>query len=128
MKIRFKKKRLKYNLILGTFWLILGVSGVIFDVTNFFVYGYLLVGILQLGTYFYENKNQYLTIENGVISKNNLIAKKINLNEIVGIKKFAGDYILKTNSSELRINTEFIDENSLKELNTFLENLNLEPK
>ncbi len=126
MTIRFKRKRLKYNLILGILWLVLGISGVILDTTNFFVYGYLLVGILQLGTYFYENKNQYLTIENGVISKNNLIAKKINLNDIVGFKKFAGDYILKTDSSELKINTEFIDENSLKELNTFLESLNLE--
>ncbi len=85
----------------------------------------MLLGILQLGTYFYENKNQYLTIENGTITKNHLISKTINLKELVGIKKFAGDYILKTDTSDLRINTTIIDEHSLKELDRFIDNLNL---
>ena len=54
--------------------------------------------------------------------------KKINLNEIKRIKKFAGEYILKTDSTELKINTDLIEEKSLSELNTVLENLNLETK
>ncbi|MDZ4127680.1 MAG: hypothetical protein U1E02_26455 [Hydrogenophaga sp.] len=128
MKIRFKKKRLKYYLIFGILWLVLGTTAVIFNPENFFNYGYLLMGILYAGTYLFENKKQYLTIENGIISKNHLIPKKINLNEIKRIKKFAGDYILKTDSTELRINTELIEENSLAELNTVLEKLNLETK
>ena len=128
MKIRFKKKRLKYYLIFGILWLVLGTTAVIFNTENFFNYGYLLMGILYVGTYLFENKKQYLTIENGIISKNHLIPKKINLNEIKRIKKFAGDYILKTDSTELRINTELIEENSLAELNTVLEKLNLETK
>jgi hypothetical protein len=86
------------------------------------------MGILYVGTYFFENKKQYLTIENGIISKNHLLPKKINLNEIKQIKKFAGDYILKTDSTELRINTELIEENSLAELNTLLDNLYVETK
>jgi len=128
MKIRFKKKRLKYYLIFGILWLVLGTTAVIFNPESFFNYGYLLMGILYAGTYLFENKKQYLTIENGIISKNHLIPKKINLNEIKRIKKFAGDYILKTDSTELRINTELIEENSLAELNTVLEKLNLETK
>lgn len=86
------------------------------------------MGILYVGTYFFENKKQYLTIENGIISKNHLLPKKINLNEIKQIKKFAEDYILKTDSTELRINTELIEENSLTELNTLLDNLYVETK
>lgn len=35
---------------------------------------------------------------------------------------------MKTDSTELRINTELVEEKSLKELNTILENLNLETK
>ena len=54
--------------------------------------------------------------------------EKINLNEIRRINKFAGDYILKTDSTELRINTELIEEKSLEELHTLLDNLNLETK
>jgi hypothetical protein len=128
MNIRFKKKRFRYYLIFGILWLVLGTSAVIFDLNNPFSYGYLLLGILYVGTYLFENKKQYLTIENGIISKNHLIPKKINLNEIKRIKKFAGDYILKTDSTELKINTDLIEEKSLEELNTVLENLNLETK
>ena len=128
MKIRFTKKRLKHYLIFGILWLVLGTTAVIFNSDNIFNYGYLIIGILYFGTYLFENNKQYLTIENKIISKNHLIPKKINLNEIKRIKKFAGDYILKTDSTELRINTELIEKNSLAELDTVLENLNIETK
>lgn len=128
MKIRFTKKRLKHYLIFGIIWLVLGITAVIFNSDNIFNYGFLIIGILYLGTYIFENNKQYLTIENGTISKNKLIPKRINLAEIKRIKKFAGDYILKTDKTELRINTELIDEKSLAELNAVLDNLNLEPK
>ena len=134
MNIRFKKKRFKYYLIFGILWLVLGTGAIIFNPdniinsANILDYGYLVLGILYIGTYLYENKKQYLTIENGIISKNHLIPKKINLNEIKRIKMFAGEYILKTDKTELTINTELIEEKSLAELNTVLENLNLETK
>ena len=128
MKIRFTKKRLKHSLIFGIVWLALGTTAVIFNSDNVFNYGYLIIGFLYFGTYLFENNKQYLTIENGIISKNQLIPKKINLNKINRIKKFAGDYILKTDSTELRINTELIEKKSLTELDTVLENLNLETK
>ena len=128
MKIRFTKKRLKHYLIFGILWLVLGTTAVIFNSDNIFNYGYLIIGILYFVTYLFENNKQYLTIENGIITKNQLIPKKINLNEIMRIKKFAGDYVLKTDSTEFRINTELIEEKSLAELNTVLENLNLETK
>lgn len=51
--------------------------------------------------YFYEYFNPYLTIENGIIKTNNPFGKKMNLTEIKRIKKFAGDYILKTDKAEL---------------------------
>ena len=119
---------MNYNLIFGILWLVLGTTAIIINSDNIFNYGYLLIAILHVGTYLFENKKQYLTIENGIISKNHLIPKKINLNEIKRIKKFAGDYLLKTDSTELRIKTELIDEKSLTELKTMLENLNLETK
>ncbi len=126
MKIRFAKKRLKHYLIFGILWLVLGTIAIIFNSDNIFNYGYLIIGVLYLGTYLFENSKQYLTIESGIISKNHLIPKKINLNEIKQVKKFGGDYILKTDSTELRINTELIEGKSLVELDTVLESLNLE--
>ena len=76
--------------------------------------------------YSFDYFNQYLTIQNGIIKENHLFGKKISLIEIKLIKKFAGDYILKTDNKELTINTQIIDANSLAELNAELKKLNVE--
>ena len=131
MKIKFKKKRLYINLILGLVWLALGILNLTEDdKIRWTDYGYLVAGILYIGHYLYDLTNQYLTIENGTIRKNGLygFGKRINLNEINWIKKFARDYTLKTHQRELKINTELIDKDSLTELNKILAELNLPPE
>jgi hypothetical protein len=131
MKIKFKKKRLRVNLILGLVWIVLGTLSIVTDdEIRWTDYGYLVIGILYIGHYLSDLTNQYLTIENGTIRKNGLYGywKKINLNEINWIKKFAGDYTLKTEQKELKINTELIDKDALSELNKILTELNLPPE
>ena len=128
MKIKFKKKRLRVNLILGIVWIGIGTLSIVTDdEIRWTDYGYLVIGILYVGHYLYDLKNQYLTIENGTIRKNGLygFGKKLTLNQIKWIKKFAGDYTLKTEQKELKINTELIDKDSLTELNKILAELNL---
>ena len=131
MKIKFKKKRLIVNLVLGVIWIALGTLSIVTDdKIRWTDYGYLVIGVLYVGYYFYNLTNQYLTIENGTIRKNGLYGfrKHINLNEVNWIKKFAGDYTLKTEQKELKINTELIDKDSLTELNKILAKLNLPPE
>lgn len=128
MIIRYNIKRLKYNLYFGFFWVILGTIAIILDSANIFYYIYLLIGIILLGAYVYEDKNQYLTIEDGVLTKNNLIPQRIKLEEIDEIKKFAGSYRLKSSSTEMKIEIKYVDENSLKDLVSVFDNLNLETK
>ena len=127
MKIGYKKRHLNINLILGIMWL---VWFFVFDLNkeemNWTDYGWLVLSIAYLSIYFYQRQNKYLTIENGIIKINSPFGKKLNLTEIKRIKKFAGDYILKTDKSELTINTQIIDPKSLTELNTELEKLNVE--
>ena len=126
MKIKYKKKRIYINLAFGIFWILLGVINFIEgDTRRWTDYGYLLAGILYLGQYLWNITNQYLTVENGIIKKNSIFGKKINLNDITWIKKFAGDYTLKTENQELKINTELIAEKSLAELEKILGKLNL---
>ena len=128
MKIRFKKKRLYINLILGLVWTGLGVFSLLEDESlRWTDYGYLVAGIVYLGHYLYDINNQYLTIENGSIRKNVLygFGKKINVNEINRIEKYAGDYIIRTLEKELKINTGLIEEKSLEEFNEILKKLNL---
>ncbi|WFO17143.1 hypothetical protein [Cellulophaga baltica] len=126
MKIKYKKKRNYINLTLGLFWILLGVISLIQDdAIRWTDYGYLLAGTLYIGQFLWNITNQYLTVENGIIKKNTPYGKKIKLNEINWIKKFAGDYTLKTETEELKINTELIEKNSLAELICILEKLNL---
>ena len=128
MKIRYKKRKLRINLILGLFWLVFAIVQLfILDENKSWIkYGWLGISLMYIIMYFYEYFNQYLTIENGIIKINRPFGKKMNLNEIKRIKKFAGDYILKTEKAELTINTQMIDPKSLAELNTELEKLNVE--
>ncbi|MGY8913807.1 MAG: hypothetical protein ACKVJF_01820 [Flavobacteriales bacterium] len=127
MKIGYKKRSLNINLILGIVWLIFGSLNLHYSKGNRWIdYGYLVFGMLYLILYFYQKQNNYLTIEKGVLNINGSFGKKINLHEIKRIKKFAGDYILKTDKKELTINTQIIDLNSLAELNEELEKLDVE--
>lgn len=115
------------NLIFGSIWLIYGIIKVNIDETpNWIDYGWFVFSAIYFGTYFYQKKEKYLTIENEVLRINSPFGKKINLTEIIRIKKFAGDYILKTDNTELKINTQIIDPNSLAELNSELTKLNVD--
>ena len=127
MKIRYTKKKLKVNLIMGSIWFLLGVVLLIFnDFNNWTDYFWIIMAIVYFGIYYYEYLNQYLTIENGTLKVNSLLGRKINLAEIKGIKKFSGVYIIKNDKKELTINTQLIDPDSLAELNAELEKLNVE--
>jgi len=127
MRIAYKKRNLNINLIAGIIWLMFGLLTLNYNENNNWTdYGYLIFGILYLILYFYQKQYKYLTVENGILKINGSFGKKINLTEIKRIKRFAGDYILKTDKKELTINTQIIDPKSLSELNTELKRLNVE--
>ena len=100
MKIKYSKQRLNYNFKLGLSLVILGaIMAIVFaiykniDVLELASAGIGLIGagLFSLAIYFYEMKKQYLSINNGRLTRHSLIPRKINLNEIKQIKKFAGD-------------------------------------
>lgn len=125
MKIKYPKKRLRFQLIQACIWLSFGVLGFVFDTSLVFTIGYLILGLLHMVHYVFENSKQYLTIDNGILTKNQLTPKSINLNKLIQIKKNAGDYLLRTHHDELRINTAFIEKSSLIELDKMLDQINL---
>ena len=86
--------------------------------------------LLVIGTVYtfisaYNYFNQYLTIEEGSIRNNSVFSKKMLLSDVKVFKKFAGEYILKTSSKELRIDTSLIEPESLVKLDKFLADLKL---
>ena len=129
MKIIYKKKRLYRNLFMGIVWFIFALITLTFDKENKWLdYGYVVLALLYLGQYTYEYFQQYLTIENGTIKKNAFFGKQLQLDKIIWIKKFAGEYTLLTNTQKLTIETNWIEEKSLQELHSVLEKLDLPPE
>ena len=127
MKIGYKKRHLNVNLISGLIWLVwffVGVFGK--EEPNWTDYGWIVISLMYLGMYFYQKNYNYLTIENGFIKQNWPFGKKMNLNEIKGIKHFAGEYILKSELKKIKINIQLINEESLLELKTELKKLDVE--
>ncbi|WP_324719663.1 hypothetical protein [Salinimicrobium sp. HB62] len=123
MKIPYKKRQLNFNLYFGSIWLIFFLGQFFFDDEfNWIDYG-LLVSIAYFGTYYYKVKYKYVTIDEGNLTVNGPFGKSVALDEIVQIKSFAGEYILKTEKQELRINTHTIKPESLAILNKELKKL-----
>ena len=121
MKILYSKKRRKYELFQGLFWILLFVLGLLSDRKNVFFYLYLIMGLIHI--YLYLKVKYYLTIENNLIKQNYIFGKKIDLSEIKSIKHFAGEYILRTDTRKMIINLSWVDQNSHSELKGELKRL-----
>lgn len=126
MKIRYKKKRLRFLLIMIVLWAVLLIANLLFNEFNTWSQSIgILLPMLFITTYTYQYLNQYLTVENELIYLNSPFSKKIEFRKVNKIKKFAGEYILESDKKELRIDTTLIDPESLTYLNEKLKSLNL---
>ena len=131
-KIKFKKKKLYPNLLLGFLWVALGtVDLIVYGKLDVFKYIYTTCGALYLFHFFYDLKNQYLKIENNTIQKNFLYGgwnKKIKFEDIVEVEKTYLNFILKTENEKLKVNADLIEEESYKEFKSIVLSLNLPDK
>ena len=125
MKILYNKKRRKYELFQGIFWILLFVLGILFsDRKNVFFYLQLIMGLIHI--YLHLKVKYYLSIENNIIKQNYIFGKKIDLSEIKSIKHFAGEYILRTDKRKMRIDIGSIEKSSLAELIDELKKLDVQ--
>ena len=125
MKILYNKKRRKYELFQGIFWILLFVLGILFsDRKNVFFYLYLIMGLIHI--YLHLKVKHYLSIENNIIKQNYIFGKKIDLSEIKSIKHFDGEYILRTDKRKMRIDIGSIEKSSLAELRDELKKLDVQ--
>ena len=125
MKILYSKKRRKYELFQGIFWILLFILGVLFsDRKNVFFYLNLIMGLIHI--YLYLKVKYYLTLENNIIKQNYIFGKKIDLSEIKSIKHFAGEYILRTDTRKMRIDIGSVEKSSLAELRDELKKLDVQ--
>ena len=114
------------TLISSILWGIFAVNGIWKGEMNTFEYLALFCSIAYLLYFLFEKKEYYLTIKNGILQTGKLLKKKIKLSEIERIIEKENKIILKNNKSELTIETEIIDSQSLSELKNELKKLNIE--
>lgn len=125
MKILYSKKKRKYDLFQGIFWILLFAIGVLFsDRKNVFFYLNLIMGLVHI--YLYLKVKYYLIIEKDVLKQNYIFGKKMELSEIKSIKHFAGEYILRTDKRKMRIDIGSIDQSSLLDLKGELKKLDVQ--
>jgi len=125
LKILYSKKKRKYDLFQGIFWILLFAIGVLFsDRKNVFFYLNLIMGLVHI--YLYLKVKYYLIIEKDVLKQNYIFGKKMELSEIKSIKHFAGEYILRTDTRKMRIDIGSIDQSSLLDLKGELKKLDVQ--
>jgi hypothetical protein len=125
MTLKFKHKKILPNLILGCVWLVYSLCLIMFkEPISWYDYIWLLFSVIYFAIYFYQKKEQYITLKDGVIKQNWPFGKTILLKDITKVKYFAGDFIITSKTKTLTINTQLLEETSYKYLKTELKNTN----
>ncbi|NJW51300.1 hypothetical protein [Salinimicrobium oceani] len=115
------------DFIVGSLYLLAGITGIIFGSGLFIKYGFVAVGLWYLGSAFYKLKFQYISIEGHSLTcfvpgrK-----KKIDLREVTRIKKFTDEITFLTPHTELTVSTKLINKKDFPAFKGFLCSLDLE--
>lgn len=116
MTVNYSKKRLFFNLFLGILWFFIGASYLVGEEKQMWHhYGFVVIGLLYLSTFLFEFFKKYFKITSQEIVLFGLKNKKIAFKDLVEIKYFAGDYILKDKNQSITIVKTQIEKNQLED-------------
>ncbi|WP_418512656.1 hypothetical protein [Corallibacter sp.] len=122
--IKYKRKRLIFNLCLGLAWLSLGIVGILYGEVKWNDYFTIFLGVFYLFIYLYEQKKQYITFTKDAIKENALFGKSILIKDINKIITLPESIKIKTkNNKELTINKQLINISSKVKLDSEIERL-----
>lgn len=120
--ISYKKSYLYINLAVGIGWLIFGIY---FSLNaknpNFSYYGYFFLGFFYLIIFYHRFRFKYITITDDYIKINQLFGWKVKREDILSVRKFAGDYKIKTAKKEYTISGTLIDNTMVAPLENILQ-------
>ena len=111
-------KNQRYSIIAGGLFILL--AGIELIASNEIRYFNITLALLYIAPYFYHKKVPFLTIQKGVFKQNWWFGKSIDSKDINEIKYFAGEYIIRSQKKELRIDTHIIDPRDQPLLTDFL--------
>ena len=118
IKLRYNIKNQRYSIIVGGLFILL--AGIELIASNEISYFNITLALLYIAPYFYHKKVPFLTIQKGVLKQNWWFGKSIDSKDINEIKYFAGEYIIRSQKKELRIDTHIIDPRDQPLLTDFL--------
>ncbi len=118
IKLRYNIKNKRYFIIAGGLFILL--AGIELIASNEIRYFNITLALLYIAPYFYHKKVPFLTIQKGVLKQNWWFGKSIDSKDINEIKYFAGEYIIRSQKKELRIDTHIIDPRDQPLLTDFL--------
>src|SRR5690606_4847142 len=119
MKILYNQAQLKRTLILGIVFTIIGFTS-IFISEGRVLAGFVGIGLMYIVIALIQRNRPYILLFEDYIEKDGVFKKKkVKVLEIQSVKYFAGDYIIKTLSDELRIDTNLIDKRDLNDLHDY---------
>jgi len=107
IKLRYNIKNQRYFIIAGGLFILL--AGIELIASNEIRYFNITLALLYIAPYFYHKKVPFLTIQKGVFKQNWWFGKSIDSKDINEIKYFAGEYIIRSQKKELRIDTHIIN-------------------
>ncbi|MDC1495795.1 hypothetical protein N8136_00980 [Flavobacteriaceae bacterium] len=116
--MRYNIKNQRYYIIAGGLFILL--AGIELIASNEIRYFNITLALLYIAPYFYHKKVPFFTIQKGVIKQNWWFGKSIDSKDINEIKYFAGEYIIRSQKKELRIDTHIIDPRDQPLLTDFL--------
>lgn len=118
IKLKYNIKNQRYYIIVGGLFILL--AGIELIASNEIRYFNITLALLYIAPYFYHKKVPFLTIQKGVLKQNWWFGKSIDSKDINEIKYFAGEYIIRSQKKELRIDTHIIDPRDQPLLTDFL--------
>ncbi len=114
-KIAYNRKFLRVNLLQGLVWFLFFAANLFFGGQKDWIsYPWLVLSLWYFGNYWFCTTQKYLLLNADSIRINGLFGRRIAWDEVVRIKYFAGDLILKTTAGkDVTINTQIIAPDSL---------------
>ncbi|MDR5589083.1 hypothetical protein [Christiangramia sp. SM2212] len=126
MKIRYIKNRITHNFYLGSFMIVAGNIMAFQDTSLGINILWIVAGSLQVYTVFYERKHQYISIQDGTLTRHSIFPKSIKIDEIRKIHKFINTYQIETSNKTLTINKNIIEAESMYRLDDYFKSLKVD--
>lgn len=130
MKIRYTKKKVRTNILFSFLFVIYALYKSVYltiksESIKWIGFILLILAVIWFVKSILKSTNYCMVLEKGILKEGTVFGKKIALKDIVYIRKTKEQYILKTADKELVVHIKEVEEESLKNLDNVLANLDL---